>query len=95
MQLILHRNGDPVEHPPVYEGSLFFFKGLFVQVAQDGWEEVCKEGFTWTLIADPSLPSEPYVHKKYTEVFAELNNPPAPKPYVKPVEPFPLKQLQM
>lgn len=39
MQLLLHRNGEPVEHPPIYAGQSFYYTAgqIGTSAAVDGW----------------------------------------------------------
>lgn len=39
MQLILHRNGEPVEHPPIYAGRAFYYTAgqIGTSEAAEGW----------------------------------------------------------
>lgn len=65
MQLILHRNGEPVEHPPIYAGRSFYYSEGMIgnSSASEGWtfeqELPDNDPVTWSLVAAPIVEPEP------------------------------------
>lgn len=70
MELILHRDGIPVEHPPFWPDAHFYFaEGMIGITAQEGWtftqqlldadehgDPVVIDTVLWSVVAAPPLP---------------------------------------